>query len=71
MNTTTHEELLQTLRELHEALPDMRFGQLVCNLATAARGPEPESTWDVEDDELLDSARQQLEAVREKTSARS
>jgi hypothetical protein len=64
-----HEELLQTLHELHEALPDLRLGQLVCNLATIARGPEPESAWDVEDDELLAAAREQLQSLRARAEA--
>lgn len=66
---TTHEDLLQTLRELHGLLPEMRFGQLVSNLATVARGPEAESAWDVEDDELLEAARQQLQALTGRAKA--
>jgi hypothetical protein len=61
-------ELLRALDELHDALPDMRFGQLVSNLATLARGPEPESVWDVEDEELLAAAREQLRSLRARAS---
>lgn len=71
MSAEAREDLFQTLRQLHTALPDMRFGRLICNLATIARGPAPESTWDVDDDELLEAAREQFESVREKADARS
>lgn len=71
MTHDPHEELTNLLRELHEALPEMRFGQLVCNLATIARGPEPEAAWDVEDGELLEAAKEQLNAVRHRSEARA
>ena len=41
----------------------MRLGQLVCNLATVAKGAAPGATWDVEDDELLEAARWQIEQL--------
>lgn len=54
-------ELLERLTELSCACPEMCFGQLIANLATAARGLTPESVWDVEDEELIEAAREQLE----------
>jgi hypothetical protein len=51
------EELFAVLRELGELFPDWRFGQLVANVATAARGPEVEGIWESEDEELLAAAR--------------
>lgn len=59
----TRTELLQVLVELSEVRPEVRFGQLVVNLATMARGAEIESTWDIEDDELLAVAVGHLEAL--------
>jgi len=50
-------DILRALAELFEHTPDVRFGQLIANLAVIARGPTPEAIWDVEDDELLDAAR--------------
>jgi hypothetical protein len=55
------EELLQVLAELSTLFPDWRFGQLVANLASAARGPQVESVWDCEDEELLVAARRLVE----------
>ena len=58
------EELLQAVAELSDLFPDWRFGQLVANIASAARGPQVESIWDSEDDELLTAARRLLERNR-------
>jgi hypothetical protein len=60
VNTTTHDELVESLAELRHALPTMRFGQLLANMATVARGPVPGAVWDVEDAELLAAIRWQL-----------
>jgi len=62
-------ELLSVLEQLSVEAPDLRMGQLIANLSYLARGPANESVWDVEDDELLAAARQQLEDLKERTSA--
>ena len=38
----------------------MRFGQLIANLAVAARGTEPGAIWDMEDEELREAVKWQL-----------
>jgi hypothetical protein len=53
-------ELLNVLAELSTACPEMRFGQLIANLSTLARGLSAEGIWDAEDEELLAAARKQL-----------
>jgi hypothetical protein len=60
MTTTVRDELLATLDQLSAACPEMRFGQLIANLATLARGLNAESIWDAEDEELLTAAQKQL-----------
>jgi hypothetical protein len=64
------EELLDALGELSRLFPSWRFGQLVANVATAARGPQSEAIWDSDDAELLAAARRLLErnAQREQVS---
>ena len=57
-------ELLTVLAQLREEAPDVRFGQLIANLATLARNPEPESVWDVDDAELMTAAKQLLENLQ-------
>ena len=42
----------------------MRLDQLIANLGTLAKGPTVEVIWDVEDEELLEAARRQLEIFR-------
>ena len=69
--TTPRQELLEVLRELSELFPDWRFGQLVANVATAARGPQVESIWDSEDEELLAAARRHNEVVWVKVAGHS
>jgi len=64
MTNTHRRELLEILDELSNEFPDWRFGQMITNLATLARGPEVESIWDAEDPELIDAARQLLENKR-------
>ncbi len=68
MSTQTRKELLATLAELSSAGPEMRFGQLIANLSTLARGLSIEGAWDAEDEELLDAARRQLAYFAERSS---
>jgi len=63
MNSTTHDELLEWITELRRALPSMRFGQLMANLATIARGANQGAIWDVEDEELISAIRWQLKQL--------
>ncbi len=60
MTSSIRQELLDVLTELSKVCPEMRFGQLIANLATLARGLSAEGLWDAEDEELLAAARQQL-----------
>ena len=69
MTSETRRELLRVLDELGAQCPDVRFGQLMANLATLAKGPTVEAIWDAEDEELLQAARQQLEIFRVRHAA--
>ena len=69
MTNETRRELLRVLDELSAQCPDVRFGQLMANLATLAKGPIVEAIWDAEDEELLQAARQQLEIFRARHTA--
>lgn len=60
MMNPIRQDLLAVLAELSSACPQMRFGQLIANLSTLARGLSAEGLWDAEDAELLSAARQQL-----------
>jgi hypothetical protein len=71
MTTTTHDELLQALADLHEIFPDWRFGQMVANLATASGATEPGAIWDLEDDQLLAAARRLIERNGARSTVRS
>jgi hypothetical protein len=64
MTNDRRPELLDILQELSDEFPDWRFGQMVTNLATLARGPQVESIWDADDSEFIDAARQLLENRR-------
>jgi hypothetical protein len=67
--TTTRGDLLACLRELSEAAPELRLGQLVANLATLAQGAKVEAIWDAEDEELLAAARRLLEHYRSRNAS--
>jgi len=54
--TTDRVQLLRLLAELSEQAPDLRFGQLVANVATLALGAKPEAVWDAEDSEMAAAA---------------
>lgn len=54
----TRQEILDRLARLSELAPDMRFGQLIANLAFIAAGPWDQTLWDLEDDKLIGAIRQ-------------
>jgi hypothetical protein len=54
------QEILHQLERLSELAPDLRFGQMIANLAFLAAGPWDQTLWDLEDDQLLAAIRQQL-----------
>jgi hypothetical protein len=56
----TRQEILRELERISELAPDMRFGQLIANLAFLAKGPWDETLWDLEDEELLHAIRQHM-----------
>jgi hypothetical protein len=60
MSISPRAELLSRLGELSRECPEMRFGQLIANLAVVARGTEPGAVWEMEDDELLAAVNWQL-----------
>src|SRR5207249_8534178 len=53
VTVATRDELMGSLAELRGALPSMRFGQLIANMATVARGAVPGAIWEAEDEGLL------------------
>lgn len=58
MMEPTRQEILTRLAHLSELAPDMRFGQLIANLAFMAAGPWDQTLWDLEDDQLMGAIRQ-------------
>jgi hypothetical protein len=69
MNRAVRDDLLRVLAEFSEQAPDLRFGQLICNLAFLARSTGPSDTWDVEDEELLEAARSFLRDLGRRSEA--
>jgi len=67
--TTTRSDLLRLLNELSEEAGELRFGQLVANLATLARGANVEAIWDAEDEELAEAARRLLAHYEQRKSS--
>jgi hypothetical protein len=68
MNVAVHDEVMESLAELRRALPSLRLGQLIANMATVARGAVPGAIWEMEDDELLAAIRWQLQQLSSPTA---
>jgi hypothetical protein len=60
MISPTRQQILDKLARVSELAPDLRFGQLIANLAFLAAGPWNETLWDLEDDRLLAATEQHL-----------
>ncbi len=60
MNSQPRADLLATVAQLWERYPNWRLGQLIVNVA----GWVDEEIWDVEDEQLLEGARQHLEQLQ-------
>jgi len=56
MIDTARRQLIERLSRLSELAPEIRFGQLIANLAMMAEGPWDETLWNVEDEKLLNAA---------------
>ncbi|MGC1275577.1 MAG: hypothetical protein WBC44_17860 [Planctomycetaceae bacterium] len=69
MNDPVRKEVLTALAELSEQAPQLRFGQLIANLAYLACGPENESVWNVEDDELLAATKEHAVTLKQRSGA--
>jgi len=67
VNVTVRDELIESLAELRRALPSMRLGQLIANIATVARGAVSDAVWKAEDGELLEAIRWQLQQLALRT----
>jgi hypothetical protein len=62
------QEILARLARLSELAPDMRFGQLIANLAFMAAGPWDQTLWNLEDDQLVEAIRQLETDLSQRTS---
>ena len=58
--------LLRLLDRVSQLDGDVRFGQLVANLASMAAGPWDQTLWDVEDDQLVDALQQLVNDLSER-----
>jgi hypothetical protein len=56
----TRQEILRELQQLSELAPEVRFGQLIANLAFLAAGPFDQTLWDLEDEQLLAAIHQHV-----------
>jgi len=67
MNRAVQDDLLRVLAEFSEHAPELRFGQLIANLAFLARASGPSDVYDVEDEELLEAARSHLRDLQQRS----
>jgi hypothetical protein len=59
MNADTRKELIRLIERMSDEHPNWRLGQMIINLA----GLTNAEVWDVEDEELLESAKTHLDNV--------
>lgn len=64
----TRQEILTRLARLSELAPDVRFGQLIANLAFMAAGPWDQTLWDLEDKQLVEAIRQMESDLYQRTN---
>jgi hypothetical protein len=60
MTNPVRQEILAKLDRLSELAPELRFGQMIANLAFLAAGPWDQTLWDLEDEQLLEALTQQV-----------
>jgi len=53
--------LVLAIDELRALFPEMRFGQMIANLVTAAGCSEISGIWDLEDEAILEAAQRLIE----------
>ena len=68
MINPTRQEILRQLAEVSKLAPDVRFGQLIANLAFLAAGPWDQTLWDLEDEQLLTELCQHVADLRQRES---
>ena len=61
-------ELLRLIETMSEGYPEFRLGQLIANLAFWARGDQDGAVWNVEDQELMAAAREQIRNAERRTT---
>jgi hypothetical protein len=69
MNRAVRDELLRVLSQFGDHVPDLRFGQLIANLALLARSYGPSDVWEVEDEEMLEAARTPLQDLEHRSAS--
>ena len=66
MIDSTRLDILSLLQEASILAPDLRFGQMIANLAFLASGPWDETLWDLEDERLAIALREHVADLKER-----
>jgi hypothetical protein len=69
MINTVRQEILQQLGRLSELAPDLRFGQMIADMAFLAAGPWDQTLWKLEDELLLVAIRQQVADLSQRSQS--
>ena len=64
--TAARTTLIRLLERVSQLDDDVRFGQLIANLASMAAGPWEQTLWDVEDEQLVETLQQLLADLSER-----
>ena len=60
-------ELLQLVEEMSEGYPEFRLGQWIADLAFWAKGDQDGAVWNVEDQELMAAATEQIQNAKRRS----
>lgn len=64
MTNSSRDQHIETLRKLLEVCPDMRLGQWVAVIAFKARPESGDPVYNLEDDEFLATAEEELRTMQ-------
>ena len=53
MTNPLRQDIIRKLERISELAPELRFGQLIANLANLSVGPWDLTLWDLEDEQLI------------------
>lgn len=71
MTRVAQDEMVEKLVELRQLSPDIRFGQLLANIALLVEDRTEQTLWDIEDPQLLEVIQEHRDDLARRDSDRA